>query len=769
MTTSARPKARMSVQTKLLGPVLVCLLVVPVVTVVIVARQISSQLLTEGHQSLARTENIFRQAIDRRLSDLASRVRAALEEPQYRGIAAVAASEASEQRNNTIQLFFSNRPGQTSGSPIHGFGDDCDAIMFSYADPEIKPVGSTRGAIGSLVDFGDATKSLVEGAVAGETVQRAMSIGSSVQYVVSVPVVAAETGQIVGALTAAQAISERELSDLSKLSRADIVLAREGRSLMSSFTEVDGASLTHLIGESDGTAAPPNPLELLVNGQPLRFLVAAGDYGERRTEGPGSGFRYLLLYSFEPTLVALQDTERNLAGLAGLGVLTSGLIVWYSTRRAIRPLQQLRNAAEIVGRGDFSKRQKVYANDEFGDLAEAFNQMVANLADSRLELEKVFESLKATQEQLIQSEKLSAVGQFVSGVAHELNNPLTAVIGYSELLVLSEEGSEDTREQLQLVAKSAQRCHKIVQNLLSFARQHPPERRLTQINGVIDEVLDIMTYDFRTGNVTVVREYAQALPAITADPHQLQQVFVNILGNARQALEGFRSDSCIVVRTKATGAMVRIEIGDNGPGIRAENLSRIFDPFFTTKPIGKGTGLGMSLSYGIVREHGGSIRVESVFGHGATFVIELPLATQGVSAEPRLDLAPRPRAVGRTGKNVLVVDDEEILLDLTRRLVSAEGHEVETARGGEEAISALSRQRFDVILLDWKMPGMNGLRLYEHLRSRDPTAASRVLFMTGDSNNETLQEFLRRYDRTCLPKPFRIAEFQVAVAQLIRN
>jgi two-component system NtrC family sensor kinase len=382
--------------------------------------------------------------------------------------------------------------------------------------------------------------------------------------------------------------------------------------------------------------------------------------------------------------------------------------------------------------------------------------MTENLRTSRAELEKALESLQATQSQLVQSEKLSAVGQFVAGVAHELNNPLSSVIGFADLLA---HNVKDTtiRNQLELIGRSAHRCHKIVTNLLSFARQHPPERRLTDLNTTLEEVLEIMAYDLRTSNITVLRELQADLPLIMADPHQLQQVFVNIMNNARQALQAFRTDGRIVVRTKTAGRSIRVEFSDNGPGIRPEHLSRIFDPFFTTKPVGKGTGLGMSLSYGIVHEHGGEIAVRSELGQGALFTIDLPVTVEGPvlwrTEEPRPAETRSPFGAGRA---VLVVDDEPELLQLCTALLQSAGFAVETAGGGERAIDAISRRKFDVIVCDWKMPGLNGIQLHEHLCAANVLAASRMIFMTGDVISDTFQEFLSRTGRTCLSKPFAI-------------
>jgi two-component system NtrC family sensor kinase len=256
-----------------------------------------------------------------------------------------------------------------------------------------------------------------------------------------------------------------------------------------------------------------------------------------------------------------------------------------------------------------------------------------------------------------------------------------------------------------------------------------------------------------------------------ADAHQLQQVFVNILGNARQAIQPVQREGQIVIRTRRAEDKVVIEFQDNGPGIKAEHLARIFDPFFTTKPVGKGTGLGLSLCYGLVREHGGNISARSEPGQGATFAIELPVAaTTAMPTVIRSDgsLAPFVAAErGPSGKSVLVVDDEPWILDLAGELARAEGHAVDTAAGGEQALEKISRRKFDVIISDWKMPGLNGIGLYEHLRTIDPPAAGRVVFMTGDVVSDTFQDFLREHELTCLSKPFARREFQAAMRGVV--
>ncbi|HEY1764592.1 MAG TPA: hybrid sensor histidine kinase/response regulator, partial [Opitutaceae bacterium] len=602
----------------------------------------------------------------------------------------------------------------------------------------------------------------------GESATGLVSLQDTAFDVVSVPILLPE-GKQVGALTVGVRLADATLQGLKKVTHTEILLVASGQVVVSTIGGIDPARLREIVanaaGDHDSTAGgQPEPVTDPSTGE--HFLALSGSaHGQ---QGLNKGLDYVLLSSLEASRRALADTQRVLLEVSVVSILLSGAIVWLSVRRIIRPLSELRDSAEAVGRGDFSRRIARFPNDECGDLAEAFNRMTANLQTSRSDLEKTVETLKATQAQLVQSGKLSAVGQFVAGVAHELNNPLTAVIGFAELL--SQTGTDETiRPHLEVIAKSAHRCHKIVHNLLSFARQHEPERKLTQVNATMEEVLEIMAYDLRTSNIKIVKEFQPDLPPILGDTHQLQQVFINIVANARQAIGGIQNAGRITVRTRVVDRMIRIEIADNGPGITPENMAKIFDPFFTTKPQGQGTGLGLSLVYGMIQEHGGTITAASDFGYGATFMIDLPIAANAPTtagstgkADGRMVRAAKPR-----GTSVLVVDDEEWILSLSRELLTWDGHGVETALGAEQGLEALKRKRFDLIVSDWKMPGMNGIQLYQRICADFPGLSGRVIFMTGDVINDSFREFLKENAKTCLSKPFPIGEFQDAVSTIL--
>ena len=432
-------------------------------------------------------------------------------------------------------------------------------------------------------------------------------------------------------------------------------------------------------------------------------------------------------------------------------------------------MRELKKTAEAVGRGDFNRRLTVKTSDELGELGHAFNRMSENLKTSRAELEKTLDTLKSTQNQLIQREKLSAVGEFVAGVAHELNNPLTSLIGFAELAQASGV-DEKQATNLNFIVKSAQRCHKIVQSLLGFARQHAPEHKVVKISEAVDGVVELLAYEMRTSNIDVATTYDPMLPVIIGDSHQLQQVFLNVLNNARQAILETQKPGRIRISTERAGHLVRITIADNGPGISAENLRKVFDPFFTTKPVGQGTGLGLSLCYGIVKEHGGSIQVASELGAGATFTIELPSASASQIAAANADTSATaaPRAVA-AGKRVL--DYRRRRMDSDHDANRPRRRWLHRARRSRCRRSLEPRRRKPIrpARLRSENARPERLAILHSPPERRPDHAERLMFMTGDIMGDNFQEFLKDTRKQCLTKPFSLTQLRTTIAGAINE
>jgi two-component system NtrC family sensor kinase len=372
--------------------------------------------------------------------------------------------------------------------------------------------------------------------------------------------------------------------------------------------------------------------------------------------------------------------------------------------------------------------------------------------------------LRDTQAQLVQAAKMSALGQLVSGVAHELNNPLSVIIGYGQLL-LSRDTPAAMKRPIELMVAQGDRMAKIVRNLLFFARQRPPERAAVNLQAVLDQTLSLRTSQLTLSGIKVETEFAPDLPEITGDAQQLEQVFLNLLLNAEQAILESKPQGRIVVRTRvrADGAVVCADVIDDGPGIPLDVLPRVFEPFFTTKMVGSGTGLGLSVSYGIIEEHGGTLRVLSRPGE-TIFTVEL-----AVRRAPEAAPVPSaPRAVPRgDGRKALVVEDEPSVRDLMVALLKEHGWGVDVAAGGRKALERVARQAYDLIISDMRMPDGDGPDFYRKVLARTPALARRFVFITGDTANPDAWAFLENAGVPVIEKPFPPSVFEDAVARVM--
>ena len=380
--------------------------------------------------------------------------------------------------------------------------------------------------------------------------------------------------------------------------------------------------------------------------------------------------------------------------------------------------------------------------------------------------EENYEALKTARLKLEQSEKLSTLGTIISGIAHELNNPLTTILGYAQLIPYTPAVQE---KGLRIIEEGAIRCKKIIDNLLVFARQHKAERTLVSPAEVIERTYALFEYKFRTHNVAFLATVAPELRdvKVAGDFHKLQQVFINLFNNALQAMEPQRHGelSCLM---KRNGDVLYIEIADSGPGIPEEILRRIFDPFFTTKETGQGTGLGLSISFGIIRSHGGQIYARNRPGGGASFVIELSIAqpeeVSTTSQPPSLPAIPRPDV-----RRVLVVDDEPPILQLCTEVLGSRGFDVRGIADGEAAIALLRRKAFDVVLCDLRMPGTDGREIYAFLQRNAPELLPRLIFMSGDTLSRETISFIEETHAPCLQKPFSLSDLLAAIDTVIEE
>ncbi|MEW5867709.1 MAG: response regulator [Chloroflexota bacterium] len=416
------------------------------------------------------------------------------------------------------------------------------------------------------------------------------------------------------------------------------------------------------------------------------------------------------------------------------------------------------------------------------NLLSSIGNIVANAiyrSELHEDLELQYKALQKAQLQLVQSEKLAAVGELVAGVAHELNNPLTAVVLYAQILQV-QLSNPDLSKDLDKIVTEAQRASRIVRGLLEFARQRPVERKPVQVNNVLHNALELLTYQLHTYNIRVETSYDPDLPYTLADRHQLQQVFLNVITNAWQAMReqgGERGQ--LLVETQLGPALfggmaapgeepvIHIQIKDNGPGIPPEFISNIFDPFFTTKQPGQGTGLGLSICHGIISEHGGHIWAESEPGRGTTFFIELPVNEPDTELHiSGMPLFPAEAEALVRDTRVLVVDDEPNVLTIMKRALERGGYQVDAAPDGQAGLRALEQNRYDLIVCDIRMPEMSGPQFYRLLELHYPQMTRRIIFTTGDSVSPDTRRFLEQTGLTHLSKPFELDDliYQVSAA-----
>ena len=375
------------------------------------------------------------------------------------------------------------------------------------------------------------------------------------------------------------------------------------------------------------------------------------------------------------------------------------------------------------------------------------------------ERKKLDDETRDIYHQLLQAEKMAALGQTVSGVAHELNNPLATILTWAERLSTKTSLEPGVRRGLEIILSESERAARIVRNLLTFARKRQTTRAMVDINQVVRETLALRAYEQRVTNITVIDALAAGLPAVFADAHQVQQVLLNLVINAEQAMLSTNGRGLLVVRTwhDAQRECVILEINDDGPGIADDVQSKIFDPFFTTKEVGKGTGLGLTVAYAIVNEHGGRIRLESRPASGASFFVELPVSGGRLPSTP----APRQRqtsAAVPAHASILVVDDEAALAAAVCAALQDAGYTTEQASDGEQALMRVQSRPFDLVVCDLKMPRVDGRTFYARLMQSKPAMADRVIFVTGDVAGTDAETFLEESGCRWLAKPFRLAD-----------
>lgn len=482
------------------------------------------------------------------------------------------------------------------------------------------------------------------------------------------------------------------------------------------------------------------------------------------------------------------ETARLILLLGLIALLLEVAISYFVLKKQVaKPLTSLMKAANRVAVGDFNVRLDERRPDEIGQLAQSFNIMSkeinareailsersAKLARVNEQLKQQLEERKRAEEEIVrqrealhQSEKLSALGSLLAGVAHELNNPLSVIVGRT-IMLEGDTTDPQTQARVKKIRQAAERCARIVKTFLAIARQQPPERSAVQINTLIESALELVSYGLRTADIQITRNLSPDLPELSADADQLTQVFTNLFVNAQQALAEIPSPRWVAVTTHLdkTANAVCIEVMDNGPGVSVEIRSRIFEPFYTNKPVGAGTGFGLSFSYGVIASHGGKITLESPEEGGAKFVITLPIKEAAVAIEPEVSA----ESAQVNSHAILIVDDEPEITEMLDEILTPEGHRIDRAVSGHEALRRIAEDDYDLILSDLKMPDLDGPGLYRRLEQSHPQLLERIIFITGDTLGMGTRTFLKQTGCPLIEKPFAPSEVIQVVRQVLEQ
>ena len=504
----------------------------------------------------------------------------------------------------------------------------------------------------------------------------------------------------------------------------------------------------------------------------------------------------IVLFGANQSIRAMNTRFAQIAGLSpeeAAACTTLDELIVRLSERAAEPENFANRWRELARDDEGATREELQLARPVPRVLERSARPVLDLTGRRLGRVEIYRDQTAQrvfQAKLLQTEKLAALGQMVTGIAHELSNPLTSILGYSQRLLVRKDLAGRTEEARQIFAE-AERASTILRQLLLNARETRPERKRVALNQVILRAMELQRFGSAAEKIRIKLDLHPALPFVNADPGQLQQVLMNLIGNSRQAIvQGGKAGTIRLRTARSEDCRILLQVIDDGPGIPQTILARIFDPFFTTKPAGVGTGLGLSIVLSVVREHGGQVSVSSPPGGGTIFSVELPAAAAsslemersspavdsrrsppdpapaGQGNLPDEELYPPPRSSHR-GTRVLVVEDEPTVARLIADVLEDEGLRVDTLLDGREALDRAAREPYQLVICDMKMPGLDGQNFFQSLARTRSSLQDRFLFVTGDVIAQQTHEFLKRNRLPHVAKPFRVEELTEKVFGLL--
>ena len=563
-------------------------------------------------------------------------------------------------------------------------------------------------------------------------------------------------GFIIGTLILGDRIDRGFVARLQQSFDCDVAVLTEGRVLTSTLPgSIPAAEIRALTATPRAATDAPRVVRLAGDDYVAATLALGAD----------GGGHDVTLYLLNSLTRNLGDSNRFLFWIVlacgSLAVLSAGLAGWFVSRSVLRPLESFVSFMRSVAESGDHARRFAHPSScvEVATLNDGYNHLMESLlAHERRLMQNAREELDRL-ERLKESEKLAALGRMLSGAAHEINNPLTGVIGNVDVMLRGGRLDADTRTRLEKVKREGERVAALVRHLLKISHRDTGEKVHVDVNAILKEAADVRHHDFVRAGMTLSLDLSRDPIRVLGSELELHQVFLNIINNAYDALKDQGPAARVEIKSTAAEGWASVVIADNGPGMR--NPKQVFDHFYTTKPVGQGTGLGLSICYAVVQQHGGHIEADNAPEGGARFVIKLPIASiRDLAVAKPATSAEAPAASAPLDASILVVDDEPTLVDLQRDILEALGAVVVGAASGSEAIEHLRRQTFDLIVTDMRMPGgVSGQDLFRWVESNLPDSKRKFVFVTGDNAGDGSRSFVDSVGARCVMKPFSMEDY----------